>query len=68
MCPLCHDSRHNLSQCKRWLMKAALARNAPSASLDTARTLPVLLATPQGQGGSSLGESLQQRGSDVRDS
>lgn len=68
MCPLCHDSRHNLSQCKRWIMKAELARNALSASLDTARTLPALLATPQEGEGSNSGENSQQRGSGAQDS
>lgn len=49
-------------------MKAALARNARDASHDTALTLPELLATPQEADASSLGESLQQRGSDALDS
>lgn len=67
MCPLCYDA-HNLSQCRRWLMKAALARNARDASRDTALTLPELLATPQEADASSLGESWRQRGSDALDS
>jgi hypothetical protein len=68
MCPLCQDSRHTLSQCKRWMMKAALARNAATASQDIAPYPPELLAIVQGMAGSSLGQNLQPHGSDVRDS
>lgn len=69
MCPLCQDSRHTLSQCRKWIMtRAARAWTVPAVSLDTAPIPCELSGTPQDTDGLNLGQNSQPSGNDVRDS